>query len=239
MPLRDHFREPIDPRADWQSFHHRWANAIADALDALLPPRYFARVEVNLGREVGADVAEFESPPGPEPNGSAGGVAVQTYAPPAVSLVLPAVYPDEVEVQVRDTDRGARRAAVVELVSPSNKDRPEHRRAFAAKIAAYLQHGVGVVIADVVTTYHFNLHNEFVGLRQLGPDAGFLDAERPYAVAYRPTRREQREEIDVWSHTLALGLAWPVLPLSLRGNGCVPLDLEATYEETCRRIRLN
>ena len=60
MPLLDHFTEPVDPRADWQSFHHRWANAIANGLDRSLPERFFARVEVNLGRDAGADVTEEE-----------------------------------------------------------------------------------------------------------------------------------------------------------------------------------
>lgn len=238
MPLRDHFHEPIDLRAQWQSFHNRWANAIADRLDSLLPPRYAALVEINLGRDVAADVAEFEAPTGSEPNGSHGGVAVQAYAPPVVGLVLPVVYPDIREVQVRDIQSGNRLAAVVELVSPSNKDRPETRLAFAAKIAAYLQTGVGVVIVDAVTTHHFNLHDEFVGLMELAADTAFPDAALPYAVAYRPTRRAERDEIDVWPRPLTIGGELPVLPLALRGNGCVPLDLEATYQDTCRRSRL-
>ena len=52
---------------------------------------------------------------------------------------------------VRDERDDARLVAVVELVSPSNKDRPESRRAFAAKTAAYLQRGVGLIILDIVT----------------------------------------------------------------------------------------
>jgi hypothetical protein len=34
--------------------------------------------------------------------------------------------------------------AAIEIVSPANKDRPEHRRKFVAKCAALLQQGVSV-----------------------------------------------------------------------------------------------
>src|SRR5436305_9164430 len=100
MPLLDHFTEPIDPRADWQSFHHRWANSIANALDQTLPERFFARVEVNVGLEAGADVTEEELHDQVGGNGSAA-TAVQTYAPPA-RMVIPALYPAEAAVHIRD-----------------------------------------------------------------------------------------------------------------------------------------
>jgi hypothetical protein len=239
MPLLDHFHEPLDPRADWQSFHNRWANAIADTLDSILPRRYFARVQANLGRHVEADVAEFEQAVAVETNGSAGGVAVQTYAPPAVGVVLPAVYPDDLEVEVLDSERGARLAAVVELISPANKDRDDHRRAFACKCAAYLQRGIGLVIVDTVTSRHFNLHKELVQSLGAGGGTAMAESVRVYAVAYRPVRRSDQNEIDAWPVPLAVGQPLPTLPLALRGNGCVPLDLEGTYTEARRRSRLD
>ena len=105
MPLLDHFRPPLYPRHSWESFHTRWANAIADNLDRTLPRRYFAEVQTHLGTQVEADVAELERPPEieetPSTNGP-GGVAVQVYAPPAPLLVMPALFPDDLEVQVRN-----------------------------------------------------------------------------------------------------------------------------------------
>jgi Protein of unknown function (DUF4058) len=238
LPLLDHFHEPLDPRADWQSFHNRWANAIADLLDQVLPRRYFARVQANLGRHVEADVAEFESLQESEANGSSGSVAVQTYAPPKAGVVLPAVFPDDLEVQVCDTERGARLAAVIELVSPANKDRPEHRQAFSVKCAAYLQRGIGLIIVDTVSNRHFNLHNELLLLLGGDGSGGMPDDVLLYAAAYRPVHRDERNEIDVWDATLAVDQPLPTLPLALRGNGSVPLDLEASYTEARRRSRL-
>ncbi len=242
MPLLDHFHPPLYPRYPWESFHGYWAASIGGYLNRILPRRYVALIQTHLGPQIEADVAEFERPPDPEDepsaNGPAGGVAVQTYAPPATTMVAPAVYPDDLEVQVRDVRDDNRLVAVVELVSPRNKDRPDARRAFAAKCAAYLQRGVGVVFADTVTTRQANMHNELVRLLeweeplQMPPDVWLA------AVAYRPVRREDANHIDIWTAPLTVGGALPVLPLALLGTRAVPLDLEATYMEARQQARL-
>src|SRR5262249_54377501 len=168
MPLSDHFRPPLHPTHHWESFHARWAGAIADALDRTLPPRYFAEVQVHLGSRVEADVAEFEHQETrlEGGNGAGGGLAVGTWGPAGTALTMPTVFPDQIEAQVIDRE-DARLVAVVELVSPANKDRADARAAFAAKTAAFLQRGVGVVMVDVVTVRHANLHDELVRLAGL------------------------------------------------------------------------
>jgi phenylacetate-coenzyme A ligase PaaK-like adenylate-forming protein len=70
----------------------------------------------------------------------------------------------EYEVRVYDTERNQRLVAAVELVSPANKDRPEHRQTFVAKCAALLQNQVSVTIVDVVTVRAFNLYGELLDL---------------------------------------------------------------------------
>src|SRR4051812_43997581 len=110
MPLLDHFHAPLHPMRPWESFHAAWANAIMERLNRLLPPRYFAAIQVHLGSQVEADVAEFAEGPSGEgpPNGpGGGGVAVATWAPPAAALTVAATFPDDIEVQVFDTRDGA------------------------------------------------------------------------------------------------------------------------------------
>src|SRR5262245_31904565 len=124
MPLLDHFHAPVFPRYPWESFHSFWAVAIAAALNELLPQRFLATVHTHLGSQVEADVTEFErasEPAEQPPDGPWGGLAVQTWAPPVAALVMPAVFPDDLEVQIRDEFDDARLVAVVELVSPRNK----------------------------------------------------------------------------------------------------------------------
>jgi hypothetical protein len=239
MPVLDHFRPPLYPTHSWESFHMRWAGVIADTLDRVLPRRYFAEVHTHLGAEVSSDVAEFEQAAEPRQDGAAaGGVAVQTWAPPAATLVLPFVYPDDLEVRVLDERDDARLVAVVELVSPRNKYRPEARRAFAAKGAAYLQRGIGMVVVDLVTTRQANLHNELIDVLRLDESFRRGDDGSLAALAYRPAHREGQDQVDVWAVPVQVGGALPVLPLALRGAGPVPLDLEATYTEVRQRCRL-
>jgi hypothetical protein len=241
MPLLDHFRPPLFPGRPWESFHSRWANSIADALNRLLPPRYTAEVQLHLGSHVEADVAELERAAEPgvaTANGPAVGVSVETWAPPAAALVIPAVFPDDFEVHVLDQLDDARLVAVVELVSPRNKDRPESRRAFAAKCVAYLQRGIGLVIVDVVTTRQFNLHNETLALLGVAEASRMAADLFTYAVAYRPARRGEQNEIDIWPVAVAVGGSLPLLPLALKGTRAVPLDLEAAYSEARERSRL-
>ena len=47
---------------------------------------------------------------------------------------------------------------------PANKDRPSHRQAFALKCASYLHDNISVMIVDVVTERHGNLHAELLQL---------------------------------------------------------------------------
>ena len=57
----------------------------------------------------------------------------------------------EYEVRVFDLKRDRRLVAAIELVTPSNKDRPESRQVFVAKCQSLLRQGVSLVIIDVVT----------------------------------------------------------------------------------------
>jgi len=241
MPLLDHFRPPLYPHRAWESFHSRWANSIADQLNEVLPRRYFAEVQIRLGSQVEADVAEFERTETPEQtlaDGNAGGVAIQAWAPPAAAMTIPVVFPDDLEVHVRDERDDARLVAVVELVSPGNKDRAESRSAFAAKSAAYLYRGVGLITLDVVTGRQFNLHNELIDLLRFDMSFAMPEDALLYAVSYRPVKRGDADQIEVWPAVLKIGADLPVLPLALRGTQPVPLDLEAAYNHACRRSRL-
>ena len=70
------------------------------------------------------------------------------------------------------------------------------------------------------------------------PQARQADDPALYAVAYRPVLRQQREEIDLWPTTLALGQPLPTLPLRLTGDLFVPVEFEQAYAETCKRLRI-
>jgi hypothetical protein len=242
MPLLDHFHPPLLGRRHWEGFHGWWAAAMAGRLNERLPAEYFAEFQVTVSTRIEVDVATFTEAGTPAvPRPDAGGTAVETqvWAPPAPVAMMPALFPDDFAVHVFSSMAGPVLVAAIELVSPGNKDREEARRAFAAKCAAYLQRGIGLIIVDIVTTRHANLHDDLVAL--LGPTDGFaFPASTPlYATAYRPVHRQERNEIDLWREPLAVGQPLPTLPLAVRGLGCLPIDLEGTYMEARERGRIN
>ena len=67
-------------------------------------------------------------------------------------------------MRIYDAHHGRRLVAAIEIVSPANKDRPESRRAFVAKVAALLQHDVCVSVVDIVTIRQFNLYADLLDL---------------------------------------------------------------------------
>jgi hypothetical protein len=244
MPLRDHFRPPLDTRRSWEELHGGWPMMLVAALSTRLPPRYVAGPRVHLGAFFEIDVASYEEEdekPLPSEGGAeGGGVATAVWAPPQPTLAVPTDLPDqdEYEVCVYDTKRQRRLVAAVEIVSPANKDRPEHRRLFVAKCAALLRQHVCVALVDLVTTRQFNLYGDLLQL--IGQADPSLAPEPPplYAAACRWRRVGDSTRLETWAQALAVGQPLPTLPLWLSDDLAVPLELEASYEETCRILRI-
>lgn len=228
MPLQDHFHPPLSARRHWHAFHNSWATYLAADLNRQLPPGYFAEANVQFGIEI--DVATFEEV------GREGGSSPIAWTPPAPTVSAPfTVATDIVEVQVFAGEGGPTLAGAVELVSPANKDRAPHRDAFVGKCATYLRQGVGLVIVDIVTDRHANLHNELAA--RLDARQTQLEADL-YAVAYRAVTRDGQTSLDLWQERLAVGEPLPDLPLWLRGGVSLRVDLEATYERTSQEQRV-
>lgn len=233
MPLLDHFHPPISDRRHWEAFHAQWASCIASALNETLPAGYFAEPQVHAGPRIEVDVASFAEQAG------RGGLAVLPRSRPTLApadLVLPAHFPPEFAVHVFDASAGPTLVAAVELVSPANKDRDESRRAFTAKCATYLQRGLGLIVVDVVTNRTWQPLPDL--LVQLAPEQAAPTTTALTAVSYRPVRFEETDSLELRIRSLALGAELPELSLALGGVDVVPLDLEATYENACRRSRL-
>jgi hypothetical protein len=102
MPLRDHFRPPVEDRHYWDELHGGWPMVIVQKLFSQLPEGFVAVPGVHLGAAFEIDISAYEqdesvaaSLPG------SGGVAV---APPPPTLTLETELPDQDEYEVRIYD---------------------------------------------------------------------------------------------------------------------------------------
>ncbi len=240
MPLRDHFRPPLETFLPWEGFHATWPVMIVARLRRQLPRRYLVLPRVHSGSSAEIDVATFRDEGDTAgmtglANGNAGGVATAVWAPPRPTLTFTTDLPaqDAIEVRVYDEKSGRRLVAAVEIVSPANKDRPEHRQAFVARCVALVQELVSVVVVDIVTSRGANLYLDF--LEALGRSDPILsrDSPGPYAAASRATRPEKQWLVETWAYPLTVGRPLPQVLLWVAGDLAVPLELEESYEESC------
>jgi hypothetical protein len=207
-----------------------WACRIADALNEHnLPGDYVAHPFVTLHGHPEVESQSFGQP-------VLVGALTANWTPPNASQTIPTEFPECVEVRVRWGEFPDYKAIVV-LVAPGNKATRRGRFGLAARCVGYLQTGASVVIVDVVTTAGGSIHHEVVNLLGAGaaemPDLGSM-----YAVSYRPAERRTGNELDIWTYPLAVGNPLPTLPLRATPGALVPVDLESTYTETCRRRKL-
>ena len=123
MPLLDHFHPPLFGRHHWESFHGQWAAAISDGLNQTLPADYFAEFQLTVGSRIEVDVATF-GPKDPSDNfldngakGPALAVQMQVWAPPVPVAVMPAIFPDDMEVRVFSSEAGPTLVAAIDQPS--------------------------------------------------------------------------------------------------------------------------
>ncbi len=241
MPLRDHFHPPFSLHHSWDGFHGGWPMMLVLSLKRFLPANYSAQPSVHLGSGIEVDLGTFHR----EENGtyrpsgrSIGDASVSLLSPPSPSLAIDLEMPiaDEYEVRIYDKERDRKLVAAIEIVSPSNKDRPEHRREFVAKCASLLRQDVSVSIVDIVTVRRFNLYLDLLDF--LGQSDPQFTSAGPsiYAATCAARNDGARWSLKTWAYPLAVGERLPTIPLILSDWLGVHLDLEPPYEATLEAV---
>src|SRR5262245_1603603 len=160
----------IMPVHDWtkveagvfHAFHVGWIATLQQSLNQLLPKDYYALAEQHAG-EVIPDILTLQlaEPSTPEASFSSngGGVAI---APARVGRRVTGDW----AITAKGTPRtlsirhisGHRLVAMIEIVSPANRDRRKHATSFISKGVAALGAGVHLMIVDLFPPGPFDKH---------------------------------------------------------------------------------
>jgi hypothetical protein len=225
MPIHDWTRMLT---GDFHHFHARWIQAIADALNSGgLPPEYMALSEQVAGGPI-PDVVTLKSAARP-PKGEPGGLAVAT-APPTARLVdhiERAVYRRKKDRVVIRHGRG-KVVAIIELVSPGNKDSRDAIRAFVDKAHDILAQRVSLLVVDLFPPtrrdpqgIHKAIWDSYAGEKR---PFEFLP-DKPLTVASYTGGRASTAYVE----SVGVGDVLPSLPIFLDEDHYVPAPLEETY----------
>ena len=145
MPVHDWTR--VEP-GDFHHFHQAWVVYLANALNGgVLPPEYMAMTDQVTGRSI-PDVVTPQT--GPQ-QGDSGGVAVAPAPAPAARVIARLERVNYAKRKNRVVIRHGRGrvVAVIEVVSPGNKDGRNAIRAFVEKAADVLNQGVNLLVVDL------------------------------------------------------------------------------------------
>jgi hypothetical protein len=220
MPVHDWSR--VDAGA-LHAFHTAWITHLSEALNGgVLPSGYYALPEQHMGRFI-ADVLTLQAPAPIE----GGGLAV-AESQPKVRRKLSASSAARGRgrtLTIRHVS-GNRIVALVEIVSPANKDRRSHVEEFIDKAEIALLHGINLLLVDLFPPGAHDPHGMHGELWERFDDEPYVPpADEPltlasYVAGPRP---------DAYEEPLAVGSPLAEMPLFLNPDRYVNVPLETTY----------
>lgn len=227
MPIHDWTK--VDA-GTFHAFHTAWITHLSEALNGgILPSGYYALPEQHGGRLI-ADVLTLQVPqPGGQPAEPNGGVAVAD-APPRVRRKLspsPSARGTRRTLAIRHVS-GHRIIALVEIVSPANKDRAAHVAQFADKAETALWSGIHVLLVDILLPGPYDPQGMHAAIWERFDEEYYaLPANEPLTVAsYVAGPRP-----EAYLEHMAIGAPLPEMPLFLNPDWYINVPLEATYLE--------
>jgi hypothetical protein len=223
MPVHDWSR--LEP-GDFHHFHQCWVVAIGNALNGgLLPPGYMAMAEQVTGRPIPDVVTLYTN----EPEEASGGVALAQRPPSArlIAKIEKINYAKRADRVVIRHGRG-KVVAIIEIVSPGNKDSRNSVRAFVEKATNILNQGVNLLVVDLFPPtprdpkgIHQAIWAEF-GDEPLDEVPGKPLVVASFVGGDLPT---------AYVEPIGLGDLLPSLPIFLSQDRYIPAPLEATYAQ--------
>jgi Protein of unknown function (DUF4058) len=220
MPIHDWAR--VDA-GTFHDFHQGWTIEIRNALNrGVLPPGYFAMADQRVSGPEPDVIALKLREPSVNPSG---GLDI-AEAPPRARQV--AAVTTEREAYARKANCIAVRhpfghvVAIIEVVSPGNKDSKHALRSFISKAIDFLRNGINLVVVDLFPP----TLRDPEGIHLVGEPFATRPADKPLTVAGYDAGKPLTAYVD----PVAVGDPLPDAALFLGPGWYVNIPLEATYE---------
>jgi hypothetical protein len=205
----------------YHSFHLAWVAAIHHVLNnGLLPDGYYALAEQHAGRSL-SDVLTL-SP-------TSGGIAVADV-PPRVrrtEVIMEPLRSRRRTLAIRHVS-GHRLVAMIEILSPANKDRAESVQEFATKAVSALELSVHLLLVDLFPPGRhdpYGMHGAILALIDEQREPYDLPRDEPLTLAsYAAGPR-----VEAHLEHVAAGAPLPEMPLFLNPGRYINVPLEPTY----------
>ncbi|OWK42323.1 DUF4058 family protein [Fimbriiglobus ruber] len=225
MPIHDWTRVKA---GTFHNFHYRWIAAIMDRLNAgLLPAGFFAMAEQRLGGPE-PDVISLQTPLREGDSSFAPGGPVVAPRTRFVERAESVRYAQKTNRVAIHHDLGTV-VAVIEIVSPGNKDSRRAIRSFARKSADLIRKGVHVLVVDLFPPSARDPQGIHKALwSEITTTAFTLPADKPLTLA----AYEAGELPTAYVEPVAVGDRLPDMPLFLYEEYFINVPLEETYQTT-------
>jgi hypothetical protein len=222
----------------FHDFHHGWIEELKRALNrGLLPPDYYALAEQITG-DFGPDVLTLRVPrtASPEPHEPGGGVAL-AEDPPRVRFHVKReieLYAEKANAVVVRHRSNPEVIAMIEIVSPGNKNSRREFDAFVKKADEILKAGIHLLIVDLFPPGPRDPQGIHRAIWGDGPedDAVTPPPDKPLTCAAYIGGRPREGFVE----PVAVGDALPEMPLFLTPGVYVPVPLETTYRSAWEAV---
>ena len=211
-------------------FHQRWIQSLCDGLNAGgLPADYYALSEQVTSAPI-PDVVTLQLGANPKSSQANGGVAVLT-APPKTRFSTTA----EPEAYAAKASRIAIRhpagkvVAIIEIVSPGNKESTHALRSFVDKAVDFLRQGINLLIVDLFPPSRRDPQDIHKAIWDEIRDEPFsLPSHQPLTLA----AYDAGPPIAAYVENIAVGDSLPSMALFLAPGEHVAVPLDETYHTT-------
>jgi hypothetical protein len=212
-------------------FHQRWIGAISDVLNSgMMPPGYFALAEQVVSGPI-PDVITLQLTPKRDPRPDRRSALAVAEAPPRTRLVnrtdSPRYATKANRVAVHHESGAV--VAVIEIVSPGNKDSKHAFRSFVTKATELLAAGVHLLIVDLFPPTPRDPQGIHKAIwDEIREEEIELPPDKPLTLA----AYVGGDQVAAYVEPIAVGDTLPDMPLFLDPTLYVPVPLEATYQTT-------